>query len=358
MRRYTPQSVKEQIFTGLKAFGLAEDQAQVCTEIMFATDLSGVDSHGISMLPLYWQEISDGTLNEKAEQRLVHQFGAVSVFDADHGFGHPVSVRAMDAAIEAAEKFGVGIGSVRNANHFGAAGQYVLRAARRGMVGIATCSTRSAMQKPTGAKHALMGTNPIAFAHPVKDEEPIFVDMATTVVPGNKVKVYAYADEPLAGEWATDGSGEVVTDGMQVYNALLNPESSDIGLLPVGGNSAGGHKGYALATMVQLLSAALSGSDQPGDVAGRQSIGYFFLAIDPRAFGEGADAEEYARVLRDTLRGMEPVDPNEPVQVAGDPEHRSVEDRSVNGIPISDGMVQAIREAVEDAGAEFTLTEV
>lgn len=358
MRRFAPQSVKEQILTGLRAFGVEEDAARVCTEIMYATDLSGVDSHGISMLPLYWQEISDGTLNEKAQQRLVHQFGAVSVFDADYGLGHPVSVRAMDAAVEAAEKFGVGIGSVRNANHFGAAGQYVLRAARRGMVGLATCSTRSAMQKPAGAKEALMGTNPIAFAYPVKDEEPILGDMATTVVPGNKVKVYGYADTPLAGEWVTDGDGEVVTDGMRAYNALLDADTSDIGLLPIGGRSAGGHKGYALATMVQLLSAGLSGADQPGNVAGRHSIGYFFLAIDPRAFGEDVDAEEYARTLRNTLRSMEPIDPEQPVMVAGDPEHTTTEERITAGIPISDGMVEAIRQTVESAGGEFILEEV
>lgn len=356
--RYTSSSVRAQIRAIMTAFGATDSVVDIATDVMHDTDLSGIDSHGISMLPYYGAGIRDGSLAAGTEPEVVRDIGATVVIDGKRGFGHPSGQLGMEQAIAKARTFGVGMATVRETNHYGAAGYYARLAAEQGLVGMSLCSTRNAYQTPTGARNPLMGTNPIAFACPVDGEEPIVVDMATTVVPFNKVKVYELKDQPLPADWVLDSHGRSVRNSAEAM-AGLGAKDGSHGLLPLGGAGVlgGGHKGYALATMVQLLSAGISGADQPGNVDGFQSVGYFFLAIDPEVAGPGI-TPAYAKELRDTLRGMDPVDPEVPVQVAGDPEHRERAHRAVHGIPLSDMLLDQIRATCADFGADLVLEKV
>lgn len=357
MKRYTPDSTRSQIDAIMAGFGVDDATRTVCTDVMFATDLSGVDSHGISMLPIYHREIAAGTTDPDAVPEVTRSAGAFSLIDGHRGFGHTAAHLGMREAIAKAQEMGIGLGSVGNANHFGAAGYYARMAAEEGLMGMALCSTREALQTPTGSRHPLMGTNPLAFAAPVTGEEPIVIDMASSVVPLNKVKVYGLKGEPLPAEWVVDDAGEVETDAGAAYAGLCSHDDRH-GLVPIGGRGtlSGGHKGYALATMIQLLSAAIPGADQPGSRAGFHDVGYFFLAIDTELINPGV-AADYAKELRDTLRGLEPVDPAQPVQVAGDPETRIRAERSAKGIPLADTLVGQLQHVCADTGAEFLLAE-
>ena len=355
MRRFTPDSTRAQIEAIMVGFGADAHTVRICTEVMYATDLSGIDSHGISMLPIYLREIAAGTTDPRALPEITRSAGAFSLIDGHQGFGHTAAHLGMSEAIAKARELGVGLGSVGRANHFGAAGYYARMAAEAGLMGIALCSTREALQTPTGSRHPLMGTNPLAFAAPVTGEEPIVVDMASSVVPLNKVKVYGLKGEPLPADWVVDDTGRVESDAAVAHAGLYSHEDR-FGLLPIGGRGTlgGGHKGYALATMIQLLSAAIPGADQPGSRTGFHDVGYFFLAIDTELINPGV-ADDYAKELRDTLRGLDPVDPDRPVQVAGDPETRERAEREARGIPLADTLVDQLRGVCAETGAEFLL---
>ncbi|GAA4507589.1 Ldh family oxidoreductase [Brevibacterium yomogidense] len=359
MRRFEPSTVRAQIDATLRGLGADDHTRTVCADVMYDTDLMGVDSHGISMLPYYASEIAKGHLDPAAQPDVAHAFGAVVRVDGKRGFGHTGAHLAMTEAIEAARSFGVGIGVVNRTNHYGAAGYYARMAADAGFMGVSLCSTANALQVPHRAKHALMGTNPIAFAAPVPGEQPVLVDMSTTTVPLNKVKVYGLKGEDLPEEWAVDGEGTPLHDAQEIYRRLEYGKDGGVGLLPLGGQGffTGGHKGSALATMVQILSAALPGAGQPGNVDGYQDIGYFFLAIDPAAFGAPVDAGEYVRELRDTVRAMEPLDPTAPVQATGDRDFLTRAERLDRGVPLADALVDQLRSLSADLGSEFALAE-
>lgn len=359
MRLFVPTTVRHQIKEIIEGLGADLNTSDICTKVMYDTDLMGIDSHGISMLAYYHRQVREGYLIPSAVPEVIHDFGAVALVDGKRGFGHAAAHLAMGKAIAKANEFGVGMTVVRDSNHYGAAGYYVRMAAEKGLMGVAMCSTTGALHIPHRSRVAMMGTNPIAFAAPVPGENPILVDMATTTVPLNKVKVYGLKGEELPAEWAADENGNVLTDATDVYRNFENKDAGSFGLLPLGGKSfdGGGHKGSALATMVQILSAAISGADQPGTYHRYHSIGYFFLAIAPKLVNPNADAGEYSRIFRETIRGLAPVDPELPVQATGDRDFETRSRREVNGIPLADALVDQLTELCGSLGVDFVLEE-
>ncbi|MDB5412999.1 MAG: yjmC 1, partial [Rubritepida sp.] len=187
----THTSVRAQILAVLQAWGSPAHLAEVTAEVMVETDLMGVDSHGISMLMNYEEMLRAGQLRISGEPRIARDFAATALVDGADGLGHPAAVMAMKLAIEKARAFGVGAVGVVNSHHFGAAGYYARLASSAGLIGLVTSSTRGVLMVPTRATEPVLGTNPIAFAAPAgPDHRPVVLDMATTTVAGNKVKVY------------------------------------------------------------------------------------------------------------------------------------------------------------------------
>jgi hypothetical protein len=150
-----PERVREQIHSLLRAWGMSETQARSSAEVMVDTDLSGVDSHGISMLIDYDRSRRNGRLNLDAEPRIVREKGVTALVDADAGLGHAAAVMATNLAIERAREMGVGIVCVRNSHHFGAAGYYVRMAAAAGFAGAAAGLGAGAAGFGAGAGAAL-----------------------------------------------------------------------------------------------------------------------------------------------------------------------------------------------------------
>ena len=204
--------------------------------------------------------------------------------------GHPVGVMAMTLAVDKALAHGMGGVGVFNSHHFGAAGVYARLAADRGVLGMVASSARSVVMVPTRGAAPVLGTNPLAFSAPARRNRPFVLDMATTTVAANKVKVYDLNRKPLPEGWVVDERGRPVTDAALAMDYLFKrPEG---GLTPLGGApEMGSHKGYGLAMMAKILGATLTGGsfsplrnrdgtrpDEP------DNIGHFFLAIDPKAF--------------------------------------------------------------------------
>src|SRR2546425_5918342 len=287
--RIPAKHIHEQLVAVLRGWGMSDAYAETTAEMMVETDLRGVDSHGISILPTYDREFRAGRLNMRPQFKIVREGPAFALIDADASLGHPVSVYGMNLAVDKCRASGVAVVSVFNSHHFGAAGCYSKIAADRGVIGMVTSGTRGVTMVPTFGAEPVMGTNPIAFAAPARRNPPFQLDMATTTVAAGKVKVYKLNHRPLPSGWVVDGAGAPLTDEAEAFRYVF--ERPDGGITPLGGTRlAGSHKGYGLAVMVHILGGALSGASfspirnrtqKPSDP---HNIGHFFLAIDPRAF--------------------------------------------------------------------------
>src|SRR5260370_13480363 len=205
------ERVREQIVTLLTAWGMDAELVRITAEVMVETDLAGVDSHGVSMLMDYESSKSRGKLNLQAFPRVVRESATTALVDADAGLGHPAAVMAMGIAINKAKAMGVGVVSVFNSHHFGAAGYYAAMASKAGLVGMVTSATRAIAVVPTRAAVPVLGTNPIAFAAPTRRNAPFLLDMATSSVANNKIKVYERNATKLPPGWVLDQHGEAGT---------------------------------------------------------------------------------------------------------------------------------------------------
>jgi LDH2 family malate/lactate/ureidoglycolate dehydrogenase len=357
MQLVPAETCRAQIVSVLTAWGMPAETVRVTAEVMVETDLSGVDSHGISMLMDYDDMRRKGRLNLQARPRVVRENPVTALIDADAGLGHPASVMAMDLAISKAKVTGVGVVAVRNSHHFGAAGYYAAMAPLHGLLGMVTSATRTVGVVPTRAAVPVLGTNPIAFAAPARRNRPFRLDMATSTVAANKVRVYGLQGKKLPPGWVLDGQGNPVADANAAWDVIKHQPKG--GLTPVGGTAEmASHKGYGLGMMVHILGGVLSGASfspirvrtqRPQDP---DNLGHFFMAIDPTSFREEGEFEADLDDAIDVLHTTPPADPALPVLVPGDPEATSREKRLAEGIPMSDSLRAQLRGVCERAGVE------
>ena len=349
----TADLLRRQLAAIFEAWGMSREDNDICVKIMVETDLTGVDSHGVGMIPGYQRWYREGKIKARPNITVVRERASLALIDADQSLGHPPSHKAMTMAIEKAKATGVAAVSVRNSNHFGPAGYYALMAAKAGCIGMAMTNAGPILV-PTFGKEARLGTNPIAFAAPARRNNPFWLDMATTTVAFGKVNIARRVGKPVPEGWALDNDGQPLTDSAKAFELRR--------LTPLGGTrDLGSHKGYGLAAMVEILCSALSGSwlaardPATGEPGAKNDIGHFFLAINPDLVrDEGEFADDMDRLI-DMLRATVPADPAQPVLVAGDPEYASYAERSKSGIPISETLFEEVREVARDSNAPFML---
>lgn len=315
----------------LRAAGADAATAEAATRAMLHASRLGVDSHGIRLLAHYVTVIEAGRVNGAPDMHFVGHGGAVASLEADNAHGARATYHAMDKAMELAERFGMGAVSIRHSSHFGAAGAYALAAAEAGFIGLAVCNSDSFVRLHDGAMR-FHGTNPIAFGVPVAGSQPWLLDMATSAIPYNRVKLYESLGQPLPVGVAskTDGTDTTI------------PEEADM-LAPVGG--AFGFKGAALAGVVEILSAVLSGMKLSFDIlpmggpdlSTPRGLGAFVMAIKPGAFIDEATFEagmhHYLQQLRASpVRADASLDTH--VMAPGDREWKVAQARERDGIPL------------------------
>jgi len=354
--------IHAQIAAVLTAWGMPADVVRTAADIMTDTDLAGIDSHGISMLMLYEEALGLEQLNPRPNPRVVKETPVTALLDGDAGLGHVAASMGMRLAIDKAQTSGVGIVSVFNSTHFGAAGYYAAMASQHGLLGLVTCTTRGNPVIPTRSAIPVLGTNPIAFAAPARRNRDFLLDMSTSTVAQNKVKVYDLQGRPLPPGWVLDDEGNVVTDSALAMDLVTVQFTG--GITALGGTpEMSSHKGYGLSVMVQILSATLAGgsftpirkrTQGRGDP---DNIGHFLMALDPAAFREEGEFEHDLDEVIDVLHASRPVREEEPVLVAGEPEAFSREERRRTGIPVPDALAAKIRAICERCGAPFLLPE-
>jgi len=353
---YVPvERLRQQCLEILQAWGMSAEYAATTADILTETDLRGVESHGISMLPIY-DGMRTKKLNMQPDIRIVRDTPVAALIDADNALGHVPSKMAVDLAIDKARTMGIAVVTVRRSAHFGAAGCYTDMIARAGLIGIATTSARGIAMVPTFGTEPVFGTNPISVAAPAGRHPPFNLDMATTPVAVNKLKVYWLKGKELPEGWAYDAEGKPERNAERAFKTRR--------MAPLGGTrEAGGHKGYGLAMVVSILSATLVGTPfQPLRIQREgadtpDNIGHFFLAIDPKLFREEGDFERDLDEMIDFLHGQTPADPAQPVLVPGDPEYAERETRLKSGVPIPETLAAQLKDVCRQSNAAYVLED-
>jgi LDH2 family malate/lactate/ureidoglycolate dehydrogenase len=333
---------------------MPEDNAEATADILSWADLHGVDSHGMSMIPGYDRLRRSGRANMKARPRIIKETPVSALVDGDGGLGHVPARFAMQVAIDKAKQSGIAIAAVRNSAHFGATGYYTLMAANEGLIGMACTSASSIQVAPTFGKEAKLGTDPWSFAAPNADGPPFLLDMATTTVAAGRIRNKANEGLPTPPGWVLDKEGLPSTD------PLVAREKGGF-LTSLGGSPENSsYKGYGLAVMVNILGACLSGATLITDPMHTKKpqgndIGHCFIAIDPGLFRDPRDfAADVSRFCND-LRATRPVDPAQPVMVAGDPQWKNAAQRMADGIPVGAGLLSQIRQIAQASAAPWVL---
>ena len=338
-------------------FGVPEDDATTAAEVLARSDLRGIESHGVARLRTYFDLLLLGRINPKANVHIVRESPSTATVDGDNGLGLVVGPKANSIAMDKAEAAGTGWVSVRNSNHYGIAGYYVLEALKRDMIGWSmTNSTK--LVAPLWGGRRMLGTNPISIAFPGKKEPPIVVDMATSAVAYGKVEIAHRAKTDIPDGWAVDSNGVPTTKPEEMIQGGA--------LLPLGSTrEMGGHKGYCLAATVDMLSCVLSGAnwgpfappfalrqEVPERSVGK-GIGHFFGAMRISAF---IDPDEFKSQVDDwiaTFRATLPAPGTDGPLIPGDPEREAEEIRAKTGIPLLQPVVDDLRHISRETGIPF-----
>ncbi|WP_198585922.1 Ldh family oxidoreductase [Pararhizobium haloflavum] len=362
MIRVDGAAIKAQCEAILVGWGMDAETATVTAEVLLDCDLRGIDTHGISLLALYAGWIRGDGFSLAAKPEIERDGPSYGLINAHGGLGFAVSVQAVEMAVKKARATGIAAVGVRNSHHFGAAGYYARLAGRAGLVGLVATSTKVVCLVPPGASKPVLGTNPLAYAVPRKDAEPIVFDMATSTAAGNKVRMHHLKSLPVPEGWVVDGQGQPVTDPHEAYKLVYEPGEG--GLTPLGASPhLGSHKGYGLALLVHFLGGALTGGTFAGSVNGREgkpegdNIGHFFIAIDPEVF-RGVDAFlADVEDVSETLKSTPSVDPNRPVMLPGDLEERVRGERLKDGVPLAPALVKQLSAIADELGVPFQLID-
>jgi LDH2 family malate/lactate/ureidoglycolate dehydrogenase len=361
MRRFPAEALHAQVVAVLTAWGFAPEHAQASAHVMVEADLNGIDSHGLAMLLYYEGLVQARALNPAPEIKALRESPATALLDGDGGLGHGVSVQAIELACDKAQAVGVGAVAVRKSDHFGAAGVYAARAAARGMVSLITSNGFTRCVVPAGGARPMFSTNPIAFGAPRRTEPPMMFDIATSTASIGKVNLAWLAGKEIPPGWVVDGAGRPVTDPAQARVIIY--ETGEGGLTPLGGTpEMSAHKGYGICTMIEVLSALLSGATAAPLQTGREpglggtDTGHFFLALNPDAFRPLSEFHAEMDRLIDTLRATPPADPGQPVMAPGDIEWRTRAARQGAGVPVPVKLLEELSTLCIRAGAPLLLT--
>jgi LDH2 family malate/lactate/ureidoglycolate dehydrogenase len=354
---YPAEFLREFVVRVFESYGIPDEDARTAADVLIVSDLRGIDSHGVARLMTYCDMLELKRINPRPRPSIVRETPSTATVDGDNGLGLVVGPWANRVAMSKAESAGSGWVSVRNTNHYGIAGWYVLEALKRDLIGWSMTNTTK-LVAPLWGGERMLGTNPIAIAFPGLEEPPIVIDLATCAVAYGKIEIARRKQQPIPDGWAIDAAGRVTHDpaGMIEGGALL-PLGSD--------REHGGHKGYALAMMVDVLSAVLSGANWgpftppfalrqeiPARSVGK-GIGHFFGAMRIDGFVE---PEEFKRQIDDlirTFRQTRPMPGTAGPLIPGDPEREAEVRRRVEGIPLVLPVVEDLRRVSQRTHVPF-----
>ena len=318
----------------------AEDAARIAYCLVLA-DLRGVASHGVSRLSIYLERIRRGMVEKQPRFAVTEASPVAALLDGGNGFGFLTATKAMDLAVERADRFGIGMVGVRNSNHFGMAACYLLQAVEAGYAALVFTNASPAMPV-WGGREPLLGTSPFAFGAP--GDPPIILDMATSVVARGKIRRAAAAGEAIPEGWALDKDGNPTTDASAAYEGLILP--------------LGGPKGSGLSLMMEVMAGVMTGAAFGGEVRNQydrfdapQNVGHMMVAFKPGVFVGDAYGERMGE-LAARAKGSTPVHEGQPVLLPGEPEALREAERRRDGIVLAAAELDSIVAEARTAGID------
>ena len=331
-----------------------ESEAAIVADALVSTDLRGVESHGVARLRRYVDGLRRGTINRSPQLRVVSESPATVLLDADNGLGQPAGTKAMDLAIAKSAAAGVGVVAVRKTNHFGMAAYYAMRALESGMIGIAI-SNASPQVAPTFGAEPMYGTNPMAIAIPTSRSVPFVLDMATSTVPRGKLERMHWHGEAMPIGWAVDPSGAPTTDLPGLIEGLKR--RSGHALLPLGGGGDvyGGHKGFGLGLVLDLLCGPLAGASWGRHVYGPSGadLGQWFIAMQVEAFRPRDEFLEEAERLLVEIRATRRATDAARIFIHGEKEAEETARRKQFGIPLPSRVWSDLTALSQECGVQL-----
>jgi L-2-hydroxycarboxylate dehydrogenase (NAD+) len=337
--------------------GCPHDQAIEAANVLLSADLRGVDSHGVARLVGYLRLYKKNRINPKPQLSVVHETPSTAVVDGDAGLGLVAGPYAMRLAIEKAKNVGTGWVAVKNSNHYGIAGYHAMMALEADCIGI-SMTNASPLVAPTYAKERLLGTNPIAVAVPAGEEPAFVADMATTTAANGKLEILQRKNESAPLGWLQDKEGQPT----QAAQGIVEGGA----LLPLGGDREhGSHKGFILGSIVDILSAVLSGANygpwvppfvsfldpDPNPVG--EGIGHFFGALRIDAFRPASEFKTHMDIWIKRFRNAETINETNKVIIPGDPERQMEQLRRKEGIPLLDTVLKDLQSLSEQYQVKF-----
>lgn len=328
-----------QVFTQA---GLPPADAEHVGKSLVKADLRGVESHGVTRIPIYVERLRRDLVNKWPNIRVDIKGAGLAVVDGDNGMGAVVGRRAMEVAISLAKAAGTGAVAVSGSNHFGTGAGYAYQAVEARCIGVA-CSNAPPTMAPWGSRARYFGTNPLAVGIPAGAYPPIVLDMATSSVARGKVILAAKRGEPIPEGWALDSEGCPTT----------NAEAALLGaVLPFGGP-----KGSAIALIIDVLSGVLSGAnfgrhipDLYDNLEERQNLGHFFLAVEIERFMRYDAYTARVDQLIEELKQCPPAAGFTEVMLPGEIERRTEVERQRSGIPVTEEIIKSLVAVGKDLG--------
>ena len=345
--RVEPEALRAMVTAIFEKVGVPPEDAYLGADVLVTADLRGVDSHGVSnMLRNYVTGYNVGTINPRPDWRIVREAPAAATVDCDRGLGIIVAPKAMEIAIQKAKAAGIGMVTMRNGRHLGMASYHAMLALKHDMIGVCTTAVRAAVL-PTFGREPRLGTNPIAVAVPAGKEHPFVLDIATSVVPVNKLRLAQRLGAVIPGGWIADEEGTPLMEP--------GPVPEHYQLLPLGTTrDLGSHKGYGLAGVVEILSAILSGE---GDamMQERGNAAHMVAAYNIEAF---TPVDEFKQAMDDWMQSLKSTPPapgHDRVLVPGQPEHEMEQERRTKGVPLHQEVIAWFKDISRELEIPYVL---
>jgi len=347
-------------FADLKSFckqvyqkaGVPEDEADIVADLLARSDLRGVETHGVTRLPIYIQRIQKSYVRPVCKMDIVKEKGATAFIEAHGSMGHVVSYKAMKMAIQKAMEFGMGWVSVKDSGHFGVAGLFSMMALERDCIGYVVTNS-APMVAPYGGKERILGNNPLSFALPADRYPAIVLDMSISVVSSGKLILCRKKGERIPPGWAYDKNGLPTEDPYEGYEG--------------GGSLAaiGEYKGYGMILVHEMLTSVLTGgkwtqyikSLYEEDPTGIQGTCHSFMAIDPDCFiGREKFKKEMDRYIQ-AIKESRKADHAAEILMPGEPEHRTETQRLKEGIPLAPATIKELVALGEPFGISLSMSD-
>lgn len=314
---------------------LSEDDAEVSSDVLTFAEKRGIKSHGARALRRYVDGIKTNKINPHGKIEILSDGLSFALLEANGRMGMPTAKFANELAISKAKETGIALVSVKNSNHFGVGSYYTLESCKKGMIGMVFTNT-SRLGVPTFGLNPMFGTNPIAFSAPSTGDENFTLDISTTIVSRGFVDKASKEHRSLPEGIAINDKGEIETDPNIVIECLKNGKG---GLLPLGGINGGGHKGYGLAVMVDILTGVLTGflfgKHLVDSAYSSTRMSHSFLAIDISKFIDLDSFKENMKTMTTELTNSDAM-PGMKVTYPGEGSLKREKLASLEGIEMAD----------------------